>query len=432
MEHRGNWKCLWLICVCLLTIVVQSTVDHYGVLGVGCKAEDAEIKRAYRRLALLHHPDKVQVATEDTEKLFIAITTAYEVLSDPSKRREYDELTAGHAPSVGKFSRSSRIHDPRDDIGVAADAENMQPESWSDWLDRWVQELDLTSEHLWAVAGLLAAVLWAVRWSLRRGSGRDGMGGSAVEADPLDPTPPSGPAPGQQVESAAALEPSDPQQDPQLAAQPRDEGGSMDCDESPLMAQLMYPSPSHPLPVPCSELRPVTLPSRSAGITPRELLDIYMGAAALDFRVNSSSGPIHLQGYAMGMREVGRNEWISNDPIVLPRRAPKTSAVGMGVSTAASAPSLPISSSSQPQRLPLSPMQPMDVEQQAVVSDNEDEYEDEDEDEGSDSEDGLVSDEQQHQVGEKRKLPPEPDQPVPPLNALSDEPTNYTRKRISL
>ena len=59
--------------------------DHYATLGVAKTASPDEIKRAYRRLASQHHPDK----GGDTAQ-FQAIQSAYEVLSDPARRAEYD------------------------------------------------------------------------------------------------------------------------------------------------------------------------------------------------------------------------------------------------------------------------------------------------------------------------------------------------------
>jgi curved DNA-binding protein len=59
--------------------------DYYATLGVDRTATDSDIKRAYRRLASQHHPDK----GGSTEK-FQAIEEAYRVLSDPAARREYD------------------------------------------------------------------------------------------------------------------------------------------------------------------------------------------------------------------------------------------------------------------------------------------------------------------------------------------------------
>jgi len=64
--------------------------DYYRVLGVDRKADDKAIKSAYRRLARKHHPD-VSKRTDAAEK-FKEINEAYEVLSDPEKRRRYDDL----------------------------------------------------------------------------------------------------------------------------------------------------------------------------------------------------------------------------------------------------------------------------------------------------------------------------------------------------
>ena len=60
--------------------------DFYDILGVAPEAETTEIKKQYRKLSLLYHPDK---DTGDAEK-FKKIARAYEVLQDPAKRRAYD------------------------------------------------------------------------------------------------------------------------------------------------------------------------------------------------------------------------------------------------------------------------------------------------------------------------------------------------------
>lgn len=64
--------------------------DYYRILGVDRKADDKAIKSAYRRLARKHHPD-VAKGKDSTER-FKEINEAYEVLSDPEKRRRYDSL----------------------------------------------------------------------------------------------------------------------------------------------------------------------------------------------------------------------------------------------------------------------------------------------------------------------------------------------------
>ena len=65
--------------------------DYYKVLGVDKKAGSAEIKKAFRKLARKHHPDVAQDKTK-ANSLFSDINEANEVLSDPDKRRRYDEL----------------------------------------------------------------------------------------------------------------------------------------------------------------------------------------------------------------------------------------------------------------------------------------------------------------------------------------------------
>src|SRR3954454_11843736 len=63
--------------------------DYYQTLGVQRGASDAEIKTAYRKLAMTYHPDRNNGAKEAEEK-FKEITEAYDVLRDPQKRAAYD------------------------------------------------------------------------------------------------------------------------------------------------------------------------------------------------------------------------------------------------------------------------------------------------------------------------------------------------------
>ena len=60
-------------------------MDHYQTLGVSPQADTKEIKKAFRKLASKHHPDK----GGDADK-FKELQQAYEVLSDPQKRQQYD------------------------------------------------------------------------------------------------------------------------------------------------------------------------------------------------------------------------------------------------------------------------------------------------------------------------------------------------------
>ncbi len=81
----------------------MSKRDYYEVLGIQKNASEAEIKKAYRRLAMKHHPDRnTGDKAEAAEKSFKESKEAYEILSDAQKRAAYDQF--GHAgvdPSMG-------------------------------------------------------------------------------------------------------------------------------------------------------------------------------------------------------------------------------------------------------------------------------------------------------------------------------------------
>lgn len=68
--------------------------DYYKILGVGREATEAEIKKAFRKLARTHHPD-VAKDKSGSEAKFKEINEAYEVLGDATKRRRYDEMGSG-------------------------------------------------------------------------------------------------------------------------------------------------------------------------------------------------------------------------------------------------------------------------------------------------------------------------------------------------
>lgn len=67
--------------------------DPYEILGVARDADDEEIKKAYRRKALEHHPDRNGGSPEAAER-FKAVMGAYEALKDPVRRAELDRAVA--------------------------------------------------------------------------------------------------------------------------------------------------------------------------------------------------------------------------------------------------------------------------------------------------------------------------------------------------
>ena len=77
--------------------------DYYEVLGVPKNASDEDIKKAYRKHAMKHHPDRNQGdSASKSEEKFKECKEAYEMLSDPQKRSAYDQY--GHAgvdPNMG-------------------------------------------------------------------------------------------------------------------------------------------------------------------------------------------------------------------------------------------------------------------------------------------------------------------------------------------
>lgn len=99
----------------------MATRDYYEVLGVSPSATDDQLKKAYRKLAREYHPDQVQGSDkvkDAAETRFKEISAAYDTLSDPEKRKTYDQVRQfggaggfqGHTGpfGTGPFARSSR------------------------------------------------------------------------------------------------------------------------------------------------------------------------------------------------------------------------------------------------------------------------------------------------------------------------------------
>ena len=74
--------------------------DYYQILGVSKSATDAELKKAYRKLAVKYHPDK-NPGDKAAEEKFKEVSEAYDVLSDPKKRAQYDQFGSDYFRTGG-------------------------------------------------------------------------------------------------------------------------------------------------------------------------------------------------------------------------------------------------------------------------------------------------------------------------------------------
>jgi len=96
-------------------------IDYYKILGISKTATESDLKKAYRKLARKYHPD-LNPNNKESEKKFKEINEANEVLSDPEKRKKYDEYGKDwkHADEIKKANqqqRSQRNTNPQQDYG---------------------------------------------------------------------------------------------------------------------------------------------------------------------------------------------------------------------------------------------------------------------------------------------------------------------------
>lgn len=116
---------------------MQNFRDYYQLLGVERTAPGDEIKKAYRRQARLYHPD-MNPGDREAEEMFKAIGEAYQVLSDPAKRDQYDRYGAHwQQPGFSSRQRERNRNTTRSNgsFGRTAVAEGLEIEDFDDFQD---------------------------------------------------------------------------------------------------------------------------------------------------------------------------------------------------------------------------------------------------------------------------------------------------------
>ena len=96
--------------------------DYYEVLGVDKSASAAEIKKAYRKLAIKYHPDK-NPGNKEAEEKFKEAAEAYAVLSDEQKRQQYDQFGFNGWMTSSQHSATSSEVIAASEVVSAASAE---------------------------------------------------------------------------------------------------------------------------------------------------------------------------------------------------------------------------------------------------------------------------------------------------------------------
>src|SRR6478609_1329955 len=106
-------------------------VDYYKILGLDKSAGTEDIKKAYRKLARKHHPD-LNPNDKEAHKKFQQINEANEVLSDPEKRKKYDQYGKDwkHAE---QFEQARQQQGQRSYGGGTAYAESFDPDDFSEF-----------------------------------------------------------------------------------------------------------------------------------------------------------------------------------------------------------------------------------------------------------------------------------------------------------
>jgi molecular chaperone DnaJ len=150
--------------------------DHYAILGLSRGASLDEIKKAYRQLAMRHHPDRTQNNPQDTE-IFKAVAVAFAILSNPEKRAEYDRgLAAAERRTNRSRARSTRTttSDRRRHNSPFGDILGEFFQGWDRWpLERDDRVLEITLTSLEAQTGVTVPIdiPWKDQCRLCQGSG---------------------------------------------------------------------------------------------------------------------------------------------------------------------------------------------------------------------------------------------------------------------
>jgi len=105
---------LLLLVLTLFQVIALDKKDYYALLGVSRNASDREIKKAFRQLAVKYHPDKNK--EKGAEEKFKEFAQAYEVLSDPEKRKKYDQFGSSAFEAGGGGGGGQAFHFNFDDI----------------------------------------------------------------------------------------------------------------------------------------------------------------------------------------------------------------------------------------------------------------------------------------------------------------------------
>jgi DnaJ family protein C protein 3 len=105
-HHQGSGEVQEMLRKAEVLLKRSKQKDYYKVLNVNRDADERTIKRSYRQLTKIHHPDKAVaqgVTKEEAEKKMAAINEAYEILSDPELKTRYDN---GDDPNDPEAQRS--------------------------------------------------------------------------------------------------------------------------------------------------------------------------------------------------------------------------------------------------------------------------------------------------------------------------------------